>query len=110
MTDAMERFRNISLKSLLRKAGGTRRRRIAWLSVILTVLIVAAVAVFLMRPRTQEPPLPRVEVETVTTGDVNIYGEYVGRIFMTVSDLPQYTVRRTENAPAEEKKEDEAHE
>ena len=76
----MERFRNISLKSLLRKAGGTRRRRIAWLSVILTALIIVAVAGFIMRPRTQEPPLPRVEVETVTTGDVNIYGEYVGRI------------------------------
>ena len=42
---------------------------------------------------------------------LGILGEYVGRIFMTVSDLPQYTVRRTENAPAaEEKKEDEAHE
>ena len=41
---------------------------------------------------------------------LGILGEYVGRIFMTVSDLPQYTVRQTENAPAEEKKEDEAHE
>ncbi len=39
---------------------------------------------------------------------LGILGEYVGRIFMTVSDLPQYTVRRTENAPRAEKKEDKA--
>ena len=68
------------MKSLLRKAGGTRKKRRAWLSIILVLLIVVAALCFLLRPKTQEPPLPKVEVETVTTGDVNIYGEYVGRI------------------------------
>ncbi len=30
---------------------------------------------------------------------LGILGEYVGRIYMTVSDMPQYNVRQTENAP-----------
>lgn len=34
----------------------------------------------LMRKKPVVPELPVVEVETVTTGDINIYGEYVGRI------------------------------
>ena len=37
---------------------------------------------------------------------LGILGEYVGRIYMTVSDMPQYTVRRTENVSEPEKKED----
>lgn len=47
------------------------------------VVIIAAIAValyFLLKPKKQEPVYPVVEVETVNTGDVNIYGEYVGRI------------------------------
>ena len=36
---------------------------------------------------------------------LGILGEYVGRIYMTVSNMPQYTVRRAINAP-EDKKED----
>ena len=35
---------------------------------------------------------------------LGILGEYVGRIYMTVSDLPQYTVRRTENVPEKKEK------
>ena len=58
----------------------SRKTRIAWLSVILAILIGVALIFFLMRPKTQVPPLPVVAVETVTTEDVNIYGEYVGRI------------------------------
>lgn len=54
--------------------------RKAWLVIVLIALIVAACIYFFMRPRTKIPPLPTVEVETVTTTDVNIYGEYVGRI------------------------------
>ena len=30
---------------------------------------------------------------------LGVMGEYIGRIYMTVSDLPQYHVRRVENAP-----------
>lgn len=52
----------------------------AWLVIALIVLIVAAGIYFYMRPTTQEAALPTVEVETVKTDSVNIYGEYVGRI------------------------------
>ncbi len=52
----------------------------AWLVIILAALIVAALLWFLLRPKSQEAPLPTVETETVGTDNVNIYGEYVGRI------------------------------
>lgn len=36
---------------------------------------------------------------------LGILGEYVGRIYMTVSDLPQYTVRQVKNGPEDKKEE-----
>lgn len=52
----------------------------SWLVTILSVLIIAAGVYFIFRPKHQTPELPVVNVETVKTGHVNIYGEYVGRI------------------------------
>lgn len=52
----------------------------AWLAIILVLLILAAALIYIMKPRHQESVLPIVEVETVDTTNVNIYGEYVGRI------------------------------
>lgn len=43
-------------------------------------LAVAALLIWLLRPQTQQPVYPIVAVEPVTTDNVNIYGEYVGRI------------------------------
>ncbi|MDE7096327.1 MAG: efflux RND transporter periplasmic adaptor subunit, partial [Muribaculaceae bacterium] len=51
-----------------------------WLVIVLVVLIVAALFVYFMRPRQQTVPVPVVEFAVVDTTDVNIYGEYVGRI------------------------------
>ena len=51
-----------------------------WLVTVMTVLIIAAGVYFIFRPKHQIPELPVVKVETVNTGHVNIYGEYVGRI------------------------------
>lgn len=51
-----------------------------WLVISLAVLISAAALYFLLRPKHQDITLPNVEVQTVRTSDVNIYGEYVGRI------------------------------
>lgn len=52
----------------------------AWLVIALIILIAGAALFFFLKPKTKEAPLPTVEVETVNTTDVNIYGEYVGRI------------------------------
>lgn len=52
----------------------------AWVVIVLVILIAAAAVYFMMRPKTQTAPLPVVEVESVDVSDVNIYGEYVGRI------------------------------
>ncbi len=58
----------------------TPHHKKAWLVIILLLLIVAAAIYFFMRPKTQPAELPTVEVETVKANNVNIYGEYVGRI------------------------------
>lgn len=77
----MNGMRHMNVKSVIRKIKpGNRKSKRAWLSIILVVLIAVAALCFLLRPKTQVPPLPRVEVEEVKTEDVNIYGEYVGRI------------------------------
>lgn len=52
----------------------------AWLAISLAVLIIVAALYFLLKPKTQPAPLPTVEVETVGLSNVEIYGEYVGRI------------------------------
>ena len=52
----------------------------ASVALVLVILIAAAAVYFMMRPKTQTAPLPVVEVEKVDVSDVNIYGEYVGRI------------------------------
>ncbi len=51
-----------------------------WLVIALVVLILAAALYFLLRPKQQDIVLPNVEVQSVNTSDINIYGEYVGRI------------------------------
>ena len=52
----------------------------AWLVIVIVVLIAVALLVYFMRPKQQAVPVPVVEVAVVDTTDVNIYGEYVGRI------------------------------
>ncbi|MCH5335498.1 MAG: efflux RND transporter periplasmic adaptor subunit [Alistipes sp.] len=47
--------------------------------IVAAVLVIAAVA-WLLRPRAVQPEYPVVAVEPVTTENVSIYGEYVGRI------------------------------
>ncbi len=48
--------------------------------IVLTVLAVTALVVWLTREKPAEPVYPVVSTETVRTQDVEIYGEYVGRI------------------------------
>ena len=55
----------------------TRRQ---WIVAVAALAAVAALLIWLLRPQTQQPFYPIVAVEPVTTDNVNIYGEYVGRI------------------------------
>ena len=51
-----------------------------WILVSVFILIVAGGIVWLCLPKPVEPDYPVVAVQEVVTDDVNIYGEYVGRV------------------------------
>lgn len=51
-----------------------------WVLIVLGVIIVAGGIVWICLPKPMEPEYPVVAVEEVQTDDVNIYGEYVGRV------------------------------
>lgn len=51
-----------------------------WLYVGAGILLLSGGLYWLLRPAPPGPDLPIVEVEPVVTDDVEIYGEYVGRI------------------------------
>lgn len=51
-----------------------------WIAVILAVVAVVAALLFLRRPAPVKAGLPTVEVTRVGKKDVNIYGEFAGRI------------------------------
>ena len=51
-----------------------------WIAIACAVIVVGLLLALLLRPRPASVTLPVVAVEPVTTEDVNIYGDYVGRI------------------------------
>ncbi|MBO5194372.1 MAG: efflux RND transporter periplasmic adaptor subunit [Bacteroidales bacterium] len=51
-----------------------------WLAIVIGLAAVAALILFLNREKPVEPVYPTVQTEPVMTQDVEIYGEYVGRI------------------------------
>lgn len=51
-----------------------------WILVALGILIIAGGIVWICLPKPVEPEYPVVAVQDVETDDVNIYGEYVGRV------------------------------
>lgn len=87
---------NISREKIVRQAALTGRRTLQWggkasdrirRTSKLTWLIIAAAALLLagwlgwwLRPEPAKPVLPVVEVEPVKADDIELYGEYVGRI------------------------------
>lgn len=57
------------------------RRRTIVAAIILAVVAAVAVALyFILRPQPAPPAMPVVDVQKVRQADVNVYGEYVGRI------------------------------
>lgn len=56
-----------------------RRRSVIIATALIVIAIIAAI-IFLRRPTVETATLPTVEVQPVEVDDVNIYGEFVGRI------------------------------
>ena len=81
--DNMRRLGEIEMsdiRELAAKTSHIRPSRGAWIGMALLAVVVAAALTWLMWPRELPPQYPVVAVEPVTTEDVSIYGEYVGRI------------------------------
>lgn len=55
-------------------------RRNVWVMVVILTAVIASVLYFILHKKPVAAELPKVEVETVGLSNVNIYGEYVGRI------------------------------
>lgn len=63
------------------RSGCLRHKRLLTVIIIVAVLLAGGAAVwFLTRKKPVQSAIPVVAVEPVNTSDVNIYGEYVGRI------------------------------
>ena len=67
-----------TVRRLLRVRIQLTRRQ--WIVAVAALAAVAALLIWLLRPQTQQPVYPIVAVEPVTTDNVIISGEYVGRI------------------------------
>lgn len=79
----LQKIKDIKLSDIKAMAANTRHIRLSPLQWIAAVLLLAAIVlgiIWLCRPKPVEPDYPVVSVEKVDTQDVNIYGEYVGRI------------------------------
>ncbi len=68
------------IKRLAREASHVRLSPLHWLLIVLVAAAAATGLYFALRPAPSVPVYPVVEVAPVQTEDINIYGEYVGRI------------------------------
>ena len=78
-------LQNLNLAGVKKAASRAARVRVKlsrrqWIAVACAVIVAGLLLALLLRPRPASVTLPVVAVEPVTTEDVNIYGDYVGRI------------------------------
>ena len=78
-----------------------RKKRLILMAACLVVVI--GLYVVLTWPKKVEPEAPLVIVEPVGVENVEIYGEYVGRIYMCANAAPQYVAREYLRHDGEEK-------
>ena len=65
-----------------------------WIVIGCVAAVLLGVLIWLLvRPKRVEPFYPVVVAQTVLTDDVELYGEYVGRIYVSLNNNPQYVVR-----------------
>lgn len=82
MKTDLKKINPANLKKAASKAAHVRIRmtRRRWIAAISSLVLIGVALFFILRPKPPVVILPIVEVEPVNTEDVNIYGEYVGRI------------------------------
>jgi len=65
---------------LYRTFHNTVKQKRFWVALIIIIILTVAAIIIFKRKETEKTVLPSVEAEMVEASDVNIYGEYVGRI------------------------------
>lgn len=75
----VRRGRRYIVSSPISKVFNLKKKRV-WISWLCALIAIGVILIIALRPKHITPVYPIVEVEPVTTQDVNIYGEYVGRI------------------------------
>lgn len=55
-------------------------RKIIWIPLLIIIVLTAVLLILFRKSEPETSDIPTVEVEPVETADINIYGEYVGRI------------------------------
>ena len=78
-----QRLKDLKLSDIKAMSANIKHIRLKWyhwIELIVVFVVVAGGIVWLALPRQIPPEYPVVGVERVETDDVNIYGEYVGRI------------------------------
>ena len=78
-------LQNLNLADVKKAASRAARVRVKlsrrqWIAIACAAIVAGVLLVVLLRPRPASVTLPVVAVEPVETEDVNIYGDYVGRI------------------------------
>ncbi len=71
---------NLPSSDKFKKIGSLAKRKHIWIPSLCVVLVLIALITYLKRPVPEQVQLPIVAVEPVEVDDINIYGEYVGRI------------------------------
>ena len=79
----LTKIKDIKLSDIKAMTAGAKHIKMAWwhwVLICLGVLLLAGGIIWICIPKPVDPEYPVVAVEPVTTDNVNIYGDYVGRI------------------------------
>ncbi|MCH5318337.1 MAG: efflux RND transporter periplasmic adaptor subunit [Paramuribaculum sp.] len=79
----LQKLKDIKFSDLVNRYNNSthiRPKPWQWILLLLAVAAVTLWIIFILRPKEIEPDIPVVTIQPVETEDVNIYGEYVGRV------------------------------
>lgn len=80
LKEELSKYSGITPQYISRIKDRIPKSRRDWIIVSATIVVVVVGLYFLLRETPKEVIPPTVEVEEVTTGNISVYGEYVGRI------------------------------